>query len=302
MSRATSEEFEPIADAYTTSFIDSRTQEECDLSLAALYRQTRYRTGDEIPKLERYLALQPFDPEPARQLLERYADISYPYSCRFGLAELEIDEGVFCPTFTSASPFLLRNTPFRPGQKTLDAFAGSGAFGINAALRGGEAVTFDISPEAVACAKKNAALNGVADKVDVRQGTLLECISDGETFDLITANPPLIPGDPEAQLETALFDPGLQATEEFIAALPNLLTKRGRCYLLTSDVIDRRGYKFDIATACKEAGLRMEIIAQMHKPYESYRVHRIEQRAPSLRHMLRTAGRIGRAVLEYEIF
>src|SRR5438034_11709887 len=122
MSHASPEEFDPVAELHASNFIDTRTQEELDLSVAALYRKTRLRTGDTIPQLERYLALEPFDSEPARQLLERYVDIDYPYRCRFGGAELEIDEGVFCPTFTSASPFLLRNTSFKAGQRMLDAF------------------------------------------------------------------------------------------------------------------------------------------------------------------------------------
>ncbi len=228
--------------------------------------------------MEHLLELQSLDPDPAQALLERYEGMEYPLACTFGDARLEIDEGVFAPTLTSASPFLLEHVDFKSGERMLDAFAGSGAFGIHAALQGATVMGFDVSPGAVACAQKNATLNNVADQVEVRQGTLEECLAPCEQFDLITANPPLIPLQAGEGLESALFDPGLQATKQFIAALPSLLASRGRCYLLTSDVIDREGYECNIAALCREAGLKLSTVAQLHKEYESYRVHKIEHR------------------------
>ena len=252
-------------------------QEE-DLRRAAFYRAVRARSGLDIPSLNPYLARQPYDPDPAEKLLAKHDALAYPYTCMFGDAELKIDEGVFCPTLTNASPFLLSAVDFKPGERVLDAFAGSGAFGVHAALQGADVVSFDSSDRAVACARKNAALNDVSDAVDVRHGTLSQTITPGEKFDLIIANPPLVPGEPSETLEVAVFDPGLQATVDFIAALPELLARRGRCYLLTSDVIDRDGYKFDIASLCQTNGLKMSVVAQLHREYESYRVHKIEKR------------------------
>lgn len=257
-----------------------------DLRVADLYRRARARTDVEIPELNGFLAMQPYDQGAARALLAKHEALEYPYHCRFGVAELEIDEGVFCPTLTNASPFLYKSVDFKPGERVLDAFAGSGAFGVNAALRGAEVVSFDVSPEAVACAAKNARLNGVAERSAVRLGTLEQTIVPGETFDLIIANPPLVPGEPDRSLETALFDPGLQATTEFIAALPGLLAQNGRCYLLTSDVIERQGYDCDIGELCRSNGLKVSIVAQLHRDYESYRVHKIEHRSRLWRHIL----------------
>jgi methylase of polypeptide subunit release factors len=261
--------------------------EEADLRVADLYRRARALSGVDIPKLDPYLTLLPYDSEPAKALVAKHEQLRYPYQCDFGIADLEVDEGVFCPTLTNASPFLFEHVNFKPGERVLDAFAGSGAFGVNAALLGAETVvSFDISAEAIACTRKNAVRNSVASCLEARKGTLGTAITPGETFDLVIANPPLIPGTPTESLETALFDDGLQATTDLIASLPYLLTKDGRCYLLTSDVIDREGYKFDIAKLCRQNGLKISTAAQLHREYESYRVHKIERRGRYLSKIL----------------
>lgn len=277
---------------------DETPLEDRLVGAAALYQQVLHRTGTEIPQLNELLKLLPYDPEPARSLIEKNEALPDPYECRFGNAELEIDRGVFSPTLTNVSPFLLKNVVVRPGERVLDAFAGSGAFAINAALDGGKAVAFDISTLAVACAEKNARKNNVEAKVEVRQGMLHEVISPGEQFDVVIANPPLVPGDPQNPLEQALFDGGLAATKELVVALPALLAKNGRCYLSTSSVIERNLFDIDIAALCREKDLAVDTIATLHRPYESYRVHRIEH--PSFTTRRRTiAKRIARWYAEH---
>ena len=64
------------------------------------------------------------------------------------------------------------------GRRVLDCFTHTGAFGLNCALAGAESVvSVDVSADALAQAKKNAALTGVADRV-----TYLE----SDVFDLLT--------------------------------------------------------------------------------------------------------------------
>lgn len=216
-----------------------------------------------------------FDPFPAKALLAKHQSLTYPYECTFGDANLEIDRGVFCPTLTNASPFLLKSVDFKPGENVLDAFAGSRAFGIHAALSGASVVAFDSSAAAIACIEKNAGRNGVQAFVDARLGTLNQTITYGETFDLIIANPPLLPGLPAEELEMALFDEDLKAAKEFVAALPGLLRPRGRCYLLSSDVIERPSCEYDIDGDCHRLGLTATVVAQLPLGYETYRVHKI---------------------------
>jgi methylase of polypeptide subunit release factors len=227
----------------------------------------------------RQQALAELDTQPADALFTRH-DIQYPYECTFGAATLRIDEGVFCPTFTKASPLLLSTIDYRPDEYVLDAFSGSGAFGVNAALHGARVVAFDKSERAVKCVRGNAARNRVGDHVDVRHGTFGDTISPDEKFDLIIANPPLLPGEPESELGSAVFDPGLQATIDFIERLPAVLTANGRCYLLTSNVIERCGFNVD--ELCHRHKLKNSIVEQPDFGYEQYRVHRITLRRPKL--------------------
>ena len=271
--------FNPVDYGFGVIHTEPLTRQEQDVGVASLYRRARARTGVAIPALDPYLVRESYDPEPARALIAKHDELTYPYVCTFGGAELEIDEGVFCPTLTNASPFLLTALRVKPGERVLDAFSGSAAFGVHAALCGADVVAFDTSDLAVRCATKNALLNNVAGNVDVRLGTLNQVVAPDEKFDLIIANPPLIPGEPSDALDAALFDAGLQATVDLIVSLPTHLSRKGRCYLLTSDVIDRNGYTCNISQLCRQSGLKMSIVAQLHRDYESYRVHKIEKRS-----------------------
>ncbi|VVJ15461.1 Uncharacterised protein [Amycolatopsis camponoti] len=184
-----------------------------------------------------------------------------------------IDPNVFDPTLTSVSPFLLQSLQFQVGERVLDMFCGSGAFAINAALRGAKVVAVDAYPEPVACARANAALNNVTDAVEIRLGTFGESLRPDERFDVIVANPPLLPITPYDTLSAAVMDTDLLATSSFIAGLPTHLADRGRCYLVTSSVSERIG--FDVDRQCRAVGLESSVIAKLERGYESYRIHEL---------------------------
>jgi release factor glutamine methyltransferase len=79
------------------------------------------------------------------------------------------------------------------GKDVLDVFTGSGALGLAVALEGARTVTaVDISRRALLSAWLNARRIGV--RVALRRGDVLAPVA-GETFDLILANPPYLPGD-----------------------------------------------------------------------------------------------------------
>lgn len=82
--------------------------------------------------------------------------------------------------------------PERP-RRVLDLCTGSGAIALALAkeLPGAHVIATDVSPEAVAIARRNAERNGLADRVEVRQGDLFAPVA-GELFDLIASNPPYI--------------------------------------------------------------------------------------------------------------
>jgi 16S rRNA G1207 methylase RsmC len=230
-----------------------------------------------------------YDPAPARRLIAKHEDLAYPYVCKFGAADLQIDRGVFCPTLSNASRLLLEVVSFTPGQSVLDVFSGSGAFGINAALAGAEAVMVDISSTAADCARANVIINKVSTLVDVRQGIMRDCIAPDEIFDLVIANPPLLPGVPSDSLTSCIFSPQFDATTSFIRGIGRNLSAAGSCYLVTSDVMDRYGY--DLDRLCRENGLTSVIAEQRNVGYETYRVHKIrlnqapQEQSPLRKHM-----------------
>ena len=66
----------------------------------------------------------------------------------------------------------------KPGTAVLDFGTGTGILAIAAAKLGaGPCLALDIDPEAVRVARANAALNGVAEKVRVEQGSLAEILA-----------------------------------------------------------------------------------------------------------------------------
>jgi release factor glutamine methyltransferase len=77
--------------------------------------------------------------------------------------------------------------------RILDLCTGSGVIAVSLAKEypAAQVVATEISPAAAAIARKNAARNGVADRVDVREGDLFAPVS-GERFEIIAANPPYI--------------------------------------------------------------------------------------------------------------
>ncbi len=105
--------------------------------------------------------------------------------------EFAVRDGVLIPRFDTETLVEGLIPRLRPGMKLLDLCTGSGCILISLLLEGPEGMTGaggDISPEAVAAASENAAKLG-ADAVFV-QSDLFEKF--GETYDLITANPPYI--------------------------------------------------------------------------------------------------------------
>ncbi len=84
---------------------------------------------------------------------------------------------------------------FRPGERVLELGTGVGLGAVLAAKGGCHVVATDVVPEAAACARENAVLNGVGDRVEVRVGDCYDPVP-GMRFDLICTNPPQMPTPP----------------------------------------------------------------------------------------------------------
>jgi len=83
----------------------------------------------------------------------------------------------------------------------LDLGTGAGCLGIALAVncRAARILATDISPEALALARHNAALHGVIDRIQFSQGDGFAALPKGTALDLIISNPPYIPS---AEIET----------------------------------------------------------------------------------------------------
>lgn len=86
------------------------------------------------------------------------------------------------------SKFLGRFAVRRHSRATLDLGTGSGILSLGAARYSDSVVATDLTERAVACAKFNAALNGI-ENIEVLAGDCFEPVA-GRLFDLILSNPP----------------------------------------------------------------------------------------------------------------
>jgi len=79
-------------------------------------------------------------------------------------------------------------------ERIVDLCAGSGCIGIAAALAFPDArVTLvELDPAAAGLARRNVALHGLEDRVEVRQGDLFDALPKNARFDLILTNPPYV--------------------------------------------------------------------------------------------------------------
>ncbi|TAL17915.1 peptide chain release factor N(5)-glutamine methyltransferase [bacterium] len=103
------------------------------------------------------------------------------------------------------------------------------------------AVGIDTETAPLDCARKNAETHGVADRLDLRRGSLFSPV-ENETFDLIVSNPPYIPsGDIDSlAAEVSRFEPrkaldggvdGLDLIREIANKAPTRLKSKGALLL-----------------------------------------------------------------------
>ena len=122
--------------------------------------------------------------------------------------------------------------------RILDIGTGSGAIALALAseIDGAKIVATDISTSALALAQKNAAILGLGDKIDFRQGSLFEPVEG--LFDIIVSNPPYIAASDYEELPASVkdFEPceallagvsGLEFYEKLISSAAAYLKKNG---------------------------------------------------------------------------
>lgn len=139
------------------------------------------------------------------------------------------------------------------GRTALDMGTGSGIGAVFAALRGFRVVGVDVSRDAVRCARINALLNRVEDRVELRTGDLFAPVSE-ERFDLVLFNPPFFRGAPGDTLDRAWRSPDV--LERFARDLPDHLEPRGRALV----VLSTDGAGGELLEALERAGFGPSVV------------------------------------------
>ena len=124
-----------------------------------------------------------------------------------------VDNSVLIPRPDSEHVVLecLRLAKGLAAPKILDLGVGSGNLSVSLAfhLKASHVVAVDISPAALAIARRNANKHGVDQRITFLEGNLFEPIASGESFDFVVSNPPYIPTAevPELEPGVAKYEP-----------------------------------------------------------------------------------------------
>jgi len=156
------------------------------------------------------------------------------------------------------------------GDTLLDVGTGCGILAIIAARKAKRVVATDVNPHAVKCVRKNAKINGVNHKVEVRRGDLFQPIRKSEKFDVIIFNAPYLPTSPSEQrtwIERAWAGgpAGRQLIDQFIVEAPHYLKQNGKILLVQSSLanIDETLEKF------RHEDLTAQVIAEKKVAFET---------------------------------
>jgi len=177
---------------------------------------------------------------------------------------------VFNPALFIASQLLARALNPRlvpPGSTVLDMGAGSGIGAVFAAQWAARVVAVDINPEAMRCARINALLNRVDDRVEAVQGDLFAPVQD-EQFDVVLFNPPFYRGAPRDALDQAWRS--LDAVERFAAGLRSHLKPGGYALVVLSSEGEAESYlqAFRANRLGVETAIRRDVINESLTVYK----------------------------------
>jgi hypothetical protein len=140
---------------------------------------------------------------------------------------------------SSASTSLAQLTVREPAGRALDLGTGCGVQALHLAAHADRVVATDVNRRALWLAGLNAALNGVAGSVEVREGSLFEPVA-GERFDLVTTNPPFVisPATGELLVYRDSGLPGDEVVRRVVTGAPAHLNPGGWAQVLANWVIE----------------------------------------------------------------
>jgi len=169
----------------------------------------------------------------------------------------------------------------RPGETVFDASTGCGVHAILAAKLGaGRVVACDLSPYAIKAARRNAELNGVADRCTFVAASFEDALRRLKgRVDLVVSTLPNTPSGHKYARERAMKETPLVSrfliggpgggslSAQLVRAAAPKLSRRGRMHLHTVDWND----KTLVRSALREAGLEPRVVARANIPEWGHR-------------------------------
>lgn len=184
------------------------------------------------------------------------------------------------------------------GRSVLDLCTGSGVVAIAAAqLDASRVAAFDICPDAVRCARSNAAAAGLA--VEVRCGDLTHAVASGP-YDVVVCNPPYVPTVPGTDSLPGHIGPawawdagpnGRLVLDPLCASAADLLGPGGTLLVVHSEIADPQ----ESLRQLRRAGLRAEFIAAQGIPFGP--VMRARARRLAMNGVIRAGARVEQLVV-----
>ncbi len=178
---------------------------------------------------------------------------------------------VFNPALFEASTFLARtlnSISLAPETSVLDLGTGSGLNAIVAAQRSHCVTASDINPQAVRCARINALLNHVDERIAVVEGDLFAPIGE-RRFDVIVFNPPFFRGQPRDLLDRAWRS--IDVLERFAAEVREHLALHGYSLVIYSSSADEAALR----RAFEVNNLHYSVFAQRDVISEVLTIYRV---------------------------
>jgi HemK-related putative methylase len=171
---------------------------------------------------------------------------------------LLVTPGVLNPRLTRTGEFFasqLSRALISSDAEVLDMGTGSGVCALFAARYARHVVAVDINPAAARCARINALVNRMDDKIDVLHGDLFSPLS-GRRFHVILFNPPFLRGVPRNDADRAWRS--TDVAERFTADLREHLRPCGFALVLLSTYGDAAAFTREF----HRCGFKMTIVSE----------------------------------------
>jgi HemK-related putative methylase len=188
-----------------------------------------------------------------------------------------VTPGVFNPKLLRSGEFLaslIDSQVVDREAEVLDMGTGSGVCAVFAARHARRVVAVDISAAAVRCARVNALLNDVVQKIDIRHGDLFAPVPE-EQFDLILFNPPFLRGQPRDDRDRAWRSSDV--AERFAAGLRAHLRPDGAALVVLSTFGDAPAFLQEFRRHC----FSISVPAERRFINERLAVFRLEPARPA---------------------